>query len=62
MAMWFDDELWVVEVMDNVFWPKRNAQRNRYRDWIKMARDADYHVAHLSLNEKARTKFNVTAA
>lgn len=62
MAMWFDDELWVVEVMDNVFWPKRNAQRNRYRDWIKMARDADYHVAHLSLNERARAKFNVTAA
>jgi hypothetical protein len=27
-----------------------------------MARDADYHVAHLALNEKARAKFNVTAA
>jgi len=62
MTIWFDDELYVVEVMDNVFWPKRNAQRNRYRDWIKMARDADYHVSHLSLTEEARSRFNVTAA
>lgn len=27
-----------------------------------MARDADYHVSHLSLTEKARAKFNETAA
>ncbi len=25
MTLWFEDELWVVEVMDNVFWPRRNA-------------------------------------
>lgn len=62
MTVWFDDELYVIEAMENVFWPIKNVQRNKYRDWIKMARDADYHVAHLSLTQSARSRFNETAA
>jgi len=34
MTVWFDDELYVIEAMENVFWPKKNVQRNKYRDWI----------------------------
>jgi HD-like signal output (HDOD) protein len=62
MAVWFEDELYVIEAMENVFWPIKNIQRNKYRDWIQMARNADYHVAHLSLSSEARSKFNETAA
>jgi hypothetical protein len=54
MTVWFEDELYVIEAMENVFWPKKNVQRNKYRDWIKMAHDADYHVSHLSLSQAAR--------
>jgi hypothetical protein len=61
MTIWFEGELWVVEAMENVFWPKKNVQRNRYKEWIQMAKDADYHVSHLSLTEKARARFNETA-
>lgn len=34
MTVWFDEELWVIEAMENVFWPKKDVQRNRYKDWI----------------------------
>ena len=34
MTVWFDDEFYVIEAMENVFWPKKNVQRNKYRDWI----------------------------
>lgn len=60
MAVWFDDELYVIEAMQNVFWPVKNVQRNKFRDWVKMARDADYHVSHLSLTAEARARFNET--
>ena len=62
MALWFEGELYIVEAMENVFWPKKNVQRNKFKDWLKMAQDADYHVAHLSLTADARKLFNESAA
>lgn len=62
MALWFEGELYIVEAMENVFWPKKNVQRNKFKDWLKMAQDADYHVAHLSLTAEARKVFNESAA
>lgn len=54
MTIWFEGELYVVEAMHNVFWPKINIQRNKYKDWVRLARSADYHAAHLSLTDEAR--------
>lgn len=62
MTLWYGDELYVVEAMENTFWPIKNVQRNKYREWMQMAQDADYHVAHLSLTEEARSRFNETRA
>lgn len=62
MALWFEDELYVVEVMENVFWPKKDAQRNKYSEWVQFAKNADYHVAHLALTQEASARFNEKAA
>jgi hypothetical protein len=62
MALWFDDELYVIEAQAAPYWPQPNVQRNKYRDWIKFALAADYHVSHLVLTEDARSRFNETAA
>jgi len=62
MALRFDDGLYVVESQDAWYWPFPNIQRNKFADWIKYARNADYHVSHLPLNAEARAKFNEKAA
>ena len=62
MTLWFEGELYVIEAQGASFWPRSNVQRNKYSEWMKWAKNADYHVAHLSLTEEAREKFNETAA
>ena len=62
MALWIEGELYVIEAMENTFWPKKNIQRNKYKEWVEYARAADYHVAHLSLTDEARARFDEKAA
>lgn len=62
MALWFDGELYIVEAQDSPYWPTKNVQRTKYRDWVKYALAADFHVSHLALTEEARAIFNETAA
>lgn len=52
----------VVESTDGWYWPKRGIQRNDWETWKKWAKNADFSVVVLSLTDKARQKFNVTAA
>ena len=62
MALRFDDGLYVIESQDGWYWPRHGIQRNKFSDWIKWAKNADFNVAHLPLNKAARANFNETAA
>ena len=62
MTLWFEDELYVIESQDAGHWPKQGIQRNKYRDWIRFAKNADYHVTHMPLSKEARENFNEKAA
>ena len=51
MALWFDDELYIVESQDAWYWPVHNIQRNKFSDWIQYAKNCDFHVAHMPLSD-----------
>jgi len=57
-----DGEKYVVESQDGWYWPKFGIQRNKWKDWVKYADNADFHVAVLPLSEEKRAKFNLAAA
>lgn len=42
MALWFEEdgirELYVLESQDSPHWPVKRIQRNKYRNWLKLAR------------------------
>jgi hypothetical protein len=58
MFLWFDDELYVIESTDGVFWPKSGIQKIKYREWLKYAHDTDKLVAYVPLKEEYRAKFD----
>lgn len=62
MAMWFDDELYVVESQDAWYWPTKGLQRTPFKTWIQQAKDASFNVAWLPLSEQAAQRFDVPAA
>lgn len=62
MALWVDDELYLAESQDGWYWPIHNIQLNKYKDWLRYAKNADFHVAILPLKEEMRAKWNNTAA
>jgi len=58
-----EGDLFVMESTDkSAYWPNPNIQKTPFKDWIKLARAADYQVVHLPLSAEARAKFNATAA
>lgn len=57
-----DGEKYVVESQDGWYWPKDGIQRTKWKDWMKYAENADFHVSILPLSEKKRAQFNLTAA
>mmetsp|Transcript_16656 Transcript_16656/g.11804 ORF Transcript_16656/g.11804 Transcript_16656/m.11804 type:complete len:315 (-) Transcript_16656:50-994(-) len=62
MALWFDDELYIVESTDGWYWPVGGLQRTPYAQWMEQAEHASYYVSHLPLNEESRAKFDEEAA
>jgi hypothetical protein len=57
-----DGVMYVVESQDGWYWPKKNIQRNTWKEWKKYAHNAGFNVAVLPLSPESRAKFNVTAA
>ncbi|CDW76296.1 UNKNOWN [Stylonychia lemnae] len=62
IAVSFNDEIYMIEVQDAWYWPKATVQKNKLQDWIRYAKDAQYHVSHFRLNKLARSMFNNTKA
>ena len=62
VACWIDGELYVLESQDGWYWPKRGIQRNKFKQWIQWAHNADFNVAILPLREEIRQKFDVEKA
>lgn len=62
VVLTIDGEKYVVESQDAWYWPKGNIQRNKWKDWVKYADNADFIVAVLPLSDEKRAQFNHTAA
>jgi hypothetical protein len=62
VACWIDGELYVLESQDGWYWPKKGIQRNKWKDWIQWAYNADFNVAILPLKEEIRQKLNAEKA
>jgi len=62
VALWIEDELFIVESQDAWYWPQHGIQRTPFHQWIEWAHNADFNVALLPLNEAARARWNNDAA
>lgn len=58
VAVWIDDELYIVESQDGWYWSKHGIQRNKYDDWMKNALNADFNVYWIPLKEEIRKNFD----
>lgn len=59
MAMWLDNELYVVEsTVESIYWPTDGIQKTPYKLWLKQAEDAGFNVVHVPLNTESRKKWN----
>jgi hypothetical protein len=62
VCLWIEGELYVVESQSGWYWPKQGIQKNKFKQWIQWAKDADFNVVLLPLKEEVRAKFDVEKA
>lgn len=62
IALRFDGELYIIELMNTWYWQTHGTQRTRFDTWIKYADRSGYSVVHCPLNAVKRAQFNETAA
>ena len=58
MALWKDNELYVLESQNALYWPANDIQRRNWDSWVKWADNADYNVVVIPLNDEQRAKFD----
>ena len=58
VAVWIEEELYIVESQDGWYWPKHGIQRNKYDEWMENAFNADFNVYWIPLKEEIRAKFD----
>lgn len=62
MALWHEDELYVIESQDAPYWPTQGIQMTTYDRWLKLAHNADYNVIILPLTDAHQAKFDEAKA
>lgn len=62
LRFWDDEELYIVESQDAWYWPTAGLQRTPFKQWLKQAEQADFHVVHLPLKKEIAEKFDEEAA
>ena len=62
IAMWKDDELYIVESQNAAYWPVLGVQKTPWDEWMKLAHNADYNVVLLPMKEEFAAKFDVEKA
>jgi hypothetical protein len=62
MALRMDGELYIVESRDGDYWPVKGIQKTLYKDWVQLAKNADFNAVHMPLSAESRAKFNETKA
>ena len=62
VCAWKDNELYVLESQDALYWPRHGIQKNKWEDWVKWANNAEFNVLHLPLREEYRNKLDVNKA
>ena len=58
VCAWIDGELYVIESQDGWYWPYHGIQRNKFKEWVRLAHIAEFNVAILPLREDIRSKFD----
>mmetsp|Transcript_31101 Transcript_31101/g.28300 ORF Transcript_31101/g.28300 Transcript_31101/m.28300 type:complete len:376 (+) Transcript_31101:533-1660(+) len=61
MALWIDDELYILESNVNKGWPKGGLQKNKWEDWLQYTQDAGDHVTWMPIRQDLRDKFDAEA-
>lgn len=60
MALRIRGILYIVESQTkSSYWPTNFVQKTPYKEWLKLAEEADYNVVYLPLGEAQRAKFQV---
>ena len=62
VCSWIDGELYVIESQDGWYWPYHGIQRNKFKEWVRLAHIAEFNVAILPMKEEVRKRFNVDKA
>jgi hypothetical protein len=62
MAIRIDGELYVAESQSGWYWPRTGIQLNPYKQWVKWARNAGFHVTWLPLKPEIQAKWDNDAA
>ena len=62
VCAWINGELYVLESQDGWYWPYHGIQKNKFKEWVRLAHIADFNVVILPLSEESRKKFNETKA
>ena len=62
VCAWKDNELYVLESQDALYWPRHGIQKNKWEDWVKWANIAEFNVLHLPLRDEYRDKLDIDKA
>ena len=58
VCAWKDNELYVLESQEALYWHRHGIQRNKWEDWVKWANNAEFNVLHLPLRDEYRNKLD----
>lgn len=58
IAVWHEDELYVLESQDAWYWPTRSIQKTKWETWVRQAHDADFSVILLPLDDEHQALFD----
>ena len=61
IALWRDNELYIVETQFADHWTDKGVQAHLWEDWLALARDASYNLVLLPLKDEYQSKFNQEA-
>lgn len=62
VCVWIEGELYVIESQDGWYWPYHGIQRNKFKDWVRLANIADFNVILVPLKEEIRNKLDTERA
>ena len=60
IAMWEEDELYVMEsTVTDSYWPTNGIQKHKFDEWMALCKKASFNMVHLPLSDESRQRFDV---